>query len=161
MAARVFSGPCLAAPAMLSHCGGRGPAVLTDVLVPRPPDLGFELDGRILIQRGQLRPPGLANQQPLGVIEDRQQRLVHQCPPSLRAAWLDQIFPNERTNERATACPDSSCRPVMEHERACAVGQTCARNFDTVARGRGELGAREIATHARALIWAGSCRLGR
>jgi hypothetical protein len=46
------------------------PAVLADVFVAGPPDPGFQLDGRLLVKRGELVPLGLGDQEPLGVVED-------------------------------------------------------------------------------------------
>src|SRR5205823_13550976 len=103
--------PCHARHAR--HRGTRGPAVLADVLVPRPPDPGFEFDSRVLVQRGQLGPPGLADQQPLTIIEDRQQRLVHRCPPSpaRRPGLIKPSRTPARPNQQEVTTPAWSRRP--------------------------------------------------
>ena len=67
-------------PAVLGDGGAGAPAVLADVLVAGAPDAGFELDCRVLIERCELGPVGLGNQQPLRVIEDRQQGRIHPLP---------------------------------------------------------------------------------
>jgi hypothetical protein len=51
------------------------------------PDPGFQLDGRVLVKRGELVPLGLGDQYPLGVIEDYEQRRIHRSssiPPEGR-----------------------------------------------------------------------------
>jgi len=60
--------------------GGAAP-VLADVLVPRAPDPALELDGRVLVERGELGRLGLGHQQPLGVVEHRQQGCIHLFSP--------------------------------------------------------------------------------
>src|SRR5207249_11483747 len=117
--------PRLATPAMLGHRGTRGPAVLADVLVPRPPDPGFEFDSRVLVQRGQLGPPGLADQQPLTIIEDRQQRLVHQCPPSpaRRPGLIKPSRTPARPNQQEVTTPAWSRRPGERRDHHTARGQ--------------------------------------
>ena len=69
--------PCFAPSALVGHPGTRAPAVLADVFVPRPPDPGFELDGRVFVERGEFGRLGLGHQQPLGVAEDRYQGRIH------------------------------------------------------------------------------------
>src|SRR5262249_58581437 len=93
-----------AAPAVLGHGGAGGPAVLADVLVPGAPDPGFELDGRVLVQRGELGPPGLGDQQALGVVEHGQQGRIHR--------FLDSTRPGSVTSSRyATDPPPWPGRP--------------------------------------------------
>jgi hypothetical protein len=80
--------PRLAARAVLGDPGAGAPPVLADVLVPRAPDPALELDGRVLVQRGELRWLGLGHQQPLGVVERRQQGCIHRLPRSGFAAGM-------------------------------------------------------------------------
>jgi hypothetical protein len=70
---------------VLDHTGTGAPAVLADVLVTRAPDPAFEVDRRVLVKRGQLGPLGLGHQQPLGIIERRQEGCIHRVPRSLKA----------------------------------------------------------------------------
>jgi hypothetical protein len=69
--------PRLTAPALFSHTSAGAPAVLADVFVAGSPDPGFELDGRVLVELGELSRLGLGHHQPLSVVEDRQQGRVH------------------------------------------------------------------------------------
>ena len=62
MRARVFSWLRLAAPALAGNGGAGASAVLADVFVAGAPDPGLQLDGRVLVKRGELVPLGLGDQ---------------------------------------------------------------------------------------------------
>src|SRR6478672_8345633 len=103
--------PRLAPPAVLGHGGAGGPAVLADVLVPGTPDPGFQLDGRVLIKRGELGPPRLGDQQSLGVVEHGQQGRIHR--------FLDSTRPGSVTSSCYATDPSSR----LGRPGALAVGQ--------------------------------------
>lgn len=77
MRARVFCGRALPRPPLSATAALAPRRYWLTYFVAGPPDPGFQLDDRVLVKRGELVPLGLGDQQPLGVVEDREQRRIH------------------------------------------------------------------------------------